>query len=271
MPLLEIKELESLSPIFRGKCGNAFGKFLMRALAVEKINGLYDRNFEYKGPDFARAVLQDIGMDYQVLNPEVLRKLPEGAFITISNHPYGSLDGVMLIDLFGHIRPDYKIAVNNVLSRIKTLEQNFISVTPIGNETQAPTKDTLKGIKDGMRHLKDGHPLGFFPSGAISDLSLKDRCVRDRQWQEPVIRIIKRANVPIVPVHFLDRNSNFYYSLGLIDWRVRLLRLPSEVFNKRGKTARIALGEIVTPEEQKQYKDINEFSDFLRKKVYNQY
>nr|HPM11703.1 hypothetical protein [Paludibacter sp.] len=135
------------------------------------------------------------------------------------------------------------------------------------------TQDTLRGIKEGIRHLNNGHPLGLFPSGAVSDLSLKDRCIRDRQWQEPVIRIIKRANLPIVPVHFLDRNSNFYYSLGLIDWKIRLLRLPSEVFNKKGKTARVALGEIITPEEQKNYKnkDINEFSDFLRNKVYNQY
>jgi len=74
-----------------------------------------------------------------------------------------------------------------------------------------------------------------------------------------------------VPVHFLDRNSNFYYSLGLIDWRIRLLRLPYEVFNKRGMTARVALGEIITPEEQKKYKDVDDFGDFLRAKVYNQY
>jgi putative hemolysin len=273
MPLLEPEELESLSPLFKGSCGNAFGKFLMRILAIDKVNDLYDRNFALKGPDFTRAVLKDIGMDYQVLNPEVLQKLPEGAFITISNHPYGSLDGVILIDLFGRIRPDFKIIINNVLSRVKTLEENFICVTPIGNEVQAPTQDTLRGIKEGIRHLNNGHPLGLFPSGAVSDLSLKDRCIRDRQWQEPVIRIIKRANLPIVPVHFLDRNSNFYYSLGLIDWKIRLLRLPSEVFNKKGKTARVALGEIITPEEQKNYKnkDINEFSDFLRNKVYNQY
>ncbi|HPX98731.1 MAG TPA: 1-acyl-sn-glycerol-3-phosphate acyltransferase [Bacteroidaceae bacterium] len=271
MPLLELKELESLSSLFRGSCGNAFGKFLMRVLAIDRINDLYDRNFAHKGPDFAGAVLKDIGMDYQVLNSEVLQKLPEGAFITISNHPYGSLDGIILIDLFGRIRADFKIAINDVLSRVKTLEENFICVTPIGNEVSNPTKDTLRGIKEGIRHIKNGHPLGLFPSGAVSDLSLKERRIRDRRWQKPVIRLIKRAGVPIVPVHFLDRNSNFYYSLGLIDWRIRLLRLPYEVFNKRGMTARVALGEIITPEEQKKYKDVDDFGDFLRAKVYNQY
>ena len=113
--------------------------------------------------------------------------------------------------------------------------------------------------------------LGLFPSGAVSDLSLKDGCIRDREWQEPVIRLIKKLNVPIVPVHFIDRNSNFYYSLGLIDWKVRLLRLTAEVFNKRGKRTRIAIGEIITPEQQDEFSDIRLFGEFIRNKVYNQH
>jgi hypothetical protein len=72
-------------------------------------------------------------------------------------------------------------------------------------------------------------------------------------------------------VHFIDRNSDFYYSLGLIDWKVRLLRLVAEVFNKREKRTRIAIGEIITPQQQSDFSDTRQFSDFLRDKVYNQY
>ena len=269
MPLLSIDELEKAAPIFRGAAGNAFGRMLMHILAVDKVNDLYDRNISFVGPDFARAVLKDIGVEYEVIGRERLEKLPDGPFITISNHPYGSIDGVMLVDLFGHIRPDFKVMVNRFLSRIGTLSDNFICVTPVGAERTAPTRDSIQGIKDSVAHVRGGHPLGLFPSGAVSDLSIKDRCIRDREWQEPVIRLIRKLNVPVVPVHFLDRNSDFYYSLGLIDWRVRLLRLPGEVFNKRGKRTRIAIGEIITPEVQKEFDDIGDFRDFLRNKVYN--
>ena len=269
MPLLSIDELEKAAPIFRGAAGNAFGRMLMQILAVEKVNDLYDRNIGFVGPDFARAVLKDIGVEYEVIGRERLEKLPDGPFITISNHPYGSIDGVMLVDLFGHIRPDFKVMVNRFLSRIGTLSDNFICVTPVGAERTAPTRDSIQGIKDSVAHVRGGHPLGLFPSGAVSDLSIKDRCIRDREWQEPVIRLIRKLNVPVVPVHFLDRNSDFYYSLGLIDWRVRLLRLPGEVFNKRGKRTRIAIGEIITPEVQKEFDDIGDFREFLRNKVYN--
>ncbi len=271
MPLLSLSELENASPVFRGRAGNVLGRGLMNILSVNKVNDLYDRNSGVFGHEFATAVLKDIGVEYEILNADVLEELPEGPFITISNHPYGHIDGVMLVDLFGRIRPDFKVIVNKFLGRIETMEDNFICVTPTGTERTAPTKDSIQGIKDAMVQVRAGHPLGIFPSGAVSDLSLKDGCVRDREWQEPVIRLIKKLNVPIVPVHFLDRNSDLYYLLGLIDWRVRLLKLLSEVFNKRGKRTRIAIGPVVTPEQQDGFTDIQQFGYFLRNKVYNQY
>jgi putative hemolysin len=157
--------------------------------------------------------------------------------------------------------------VNRFLGSIEPLKDNFICVTPTIGERHAPSKDSIQGIKDAVAHIRRGGALGLFPSGAISDLSLKDGSIRDREWQEPVIRLIKKLNVPVVPVHFLDRNSAFYYSLGLIHWKIRLLRLPSEVFNKRGRTQRIAIGGIITPQQQSEFSDIREFSDFLRNKV----
>ena len=271
MPLLTLNELEKATPLFRGKCGNAFCKVLMRMLAIDKVNDLYDRNSDYRGPDFARAVLEDIGVEYEILNADMLQRLPDGPFITISNHPYGHIDGVMLVDLFGHIRPDFKVIVNKFLGRIETLKDNFICVTPTIGERTTPTRDSIQGIKDAVAHVRGGGTLGLFPAGAISDLSLKNGCIMDREWQEPVIRLIKKMNVPVVPVHFLDRNSSFYYSLGLIHWKVRLLCLPSEVFNKRGRIQRIAIGETITPEQQAEFSDMRQFSDFLRNKVYNQF
>lgn len=247
---------------------NPLARLAMHALSVDKVNELYDRNLMYKGPDFARAVLSDLGACYEVENMENLETLPEGPFITVSNHPYGHMDGLVLMDVFGHLRPDYKVMVNGILGMIRTLEENFICVTPVGKERTAPTPDSVRGIKDAVRHVRQGHPLGLFPAGAVSDLSLKDRCIRDREWQEPVLRLIRKLNVPVLPVTFRDGNSPLYYSLGLIDWRVRLLRLPAEVFNKRGKAIRIVLGNIITPQDQDGFTDIAAFGRYLRDKVY---
>ena len=86
-----------------------------------------------------------------------------------------------------------------------------------------------------------------------------------------MIRLIAKARVPIIPIHFLDKNSWLYYALGLIDWRIRLLRLPAELFNKRNRLIRVAIGPIIDIEEQQKYlatHSIEEFSLWLRSKVY---
>lgn len=276
MPLLGIDELERISPIFRGKAGNALSRALMRFLSVDKVNDLYDRNSVVNGPDFASAVLNDIGMKYDVgfEDADMLDTLSEltgqGPFITISNHPCGHVDGIMLVDLFGHVRPDYKVMVNQILARIEPLEDSFIPVTPTGSSRTAPTAASVSGIKAALKHLRNGGGLGLFPSGAVSDLSLKERCIRDREWQEAVVRLIMKAQVPVVPVRFFNGNSWLYYSLGLIDWRVRLLRLPAEVFNKRGRMMRVGIGPVISVEEQKRFgTDIGAFRAFLRERVYD--
>ncbi len=96
------------------------------------------------------------------------------------------------------------LTVNEILARVKTMDGNFISVTPTSNERKAPTASSLKGVRMALEHLRGGGCLGLFPSGAVSDLSLKEGCVRDREWQEPMIRLIMKAKVPIVPVRFFD-------------------------------------------------------------------
>lgn len=269
MPLLTIEELEKYSRLFRGRCGNAFTRKLMKSLSIDRINDLYDRNSKFTGPAFARSVLEDIGVRYEIINPNILDSLPQGPFITISNHPYGGIDGLVLVDIFGHICQNYKVMVNRFLGRIQTMDENFICVTPTGTRRTAPTDESISGIREAMRHVRNGNPLGIFPSGAVSDFSLKDACIRDREWQEPVIRLIRKLKVPVLPVAFLDRNSDFYYSLGLIDWKVRLLRLPSEVFNKKGKSVRVALGPLITPEQQMQYDSLKEFTEYLRSSIYD--
>lgn len=284
MALLELSELEAAIPFFRGKKGNARAKWLMRRLNIDKVEESYAIIEHLRGPDAASGWLEKQDVHYSVRGFEKLLKLPEGPFITISNHTIGSVDGIILIDLLGHLRPDYKMLVNDFLSRLKVLEDNFIKVTPTGEERTAPTPKSISGIREAMVHIKEGRPLGLFPSGAVSDLKLgkrpivkmpdgssyKEPRIRDREWQMSMVKFIRKAHVPVVPISIFDGNSLFFYMLGLIDWRVRLLRQPTEVINKGGKTLRLGVGDIITPEQQAACKDLKELRTLLRGAVYSQ-
>ncbi len=268
MKVIEPKDLETMSFLFKGRNGHRRAERVIHILAIDKINKVYDNSGAWTGADFTSRLLDDIGVSYAVGNAHILKQLPDGAFITISNHPYGGLDGIMTIDLMARLRPDYKFIVNRILSLVRTLEGNFISVVPAGNRKTGIKAASIKGIRDALEHLRAGHPLGFFPSGAVSDFTLRDMKVRDRRWQESIIHLISQARVPVLPIRFFDKNSPFFYFLGLVNWRIRLLRLPSEVFNKRGRIQRIGIGELISPGELSRFPDLPSLGDFLRKKVY---
>lgn len=267
--VLSLEELGKMAPVFNGSWGQWFGKFLFSLLGINKLNNLYNSIFDEKDAKCAaHAILGKIGCKYLIGNAERLDNLPEGAFITISNHPYGGLDGIILLDLILPRRPDYKVMVNEILGRIEPLNPAFITVNPTTTKKGEPSRTTLNGVRETITNIREGKPVGFFPSGAVSDLHLKEREIADRQWQESMIHLIKKAGVPIVPIHFIDHNSWFYYSLGLIDWKVRLLRLPRELFNKAKGKHRVVIGETISVEQQNLLTDMDAFRAFLRASVY---
>lgn len=267
--VLSIEELCNFSPIFKGRAGRGFAHFLMWACGIVSINRLYDSIYNLRGPEAARGAIEYVCCDYLVGNPQRLHKLPDGAFITISNHPYGALDGLIIVDLIGHIREDLKVMVNEILARVEPLAENFVAVTPTSTTKQQANARTLGGVRESLTHLRSGHPMSFFPSGAVSDLHLPSCNISDRPWQESLIRLIQRAEVPIIPIRFADHNSTPYYLLGLIDWRIRLLRLPHEVLNKGRGRHRVIIGDTLDVKIQKEHPTIEQFTTLLRQAVYD--
>lgn len=266
MPLLPVSEFEKFSPVFRGKAGNAFAGFLRRVLSIKTLSDLNDRIDDKEGAAFAGALLDELGLDYDLGHSDRILSLPEGSFITISNHPYGGLDGIILVDLIGHLRNDFKVMVNEFLNLVGGLAPSWIAVNPKNELQKEVTARNIHGVREVLGHLAGGHPVGFFPSGAVSDLKLREMRIRDREWQEPVIRLIQKARVPIVPIRFFDHNSMWFYYLGLLDWRIRTLQLPHEIVNKKYRRIRVGIGETLSVDEQLTHKD--DFGSWLREKVY---
>jgi putative hemolysin len=151
---------------------------------------------------------------------------------------------------------------------VKTMNENFISVDPVGSKKTGISGKNLKAIRDTLIHLQEGHPVGFFPSGAVSDFSLRDLYIRDREWQESILHLIHSVKVPVLPIRFFDNNSPFFYFLGMINWKIRSFRMPSELFNKRKHDQRIGIGNLITVRELEQFPDIRSLGVFLRRAVY---
>ena len=207
-------------------------------------------------------------MTLRVDNSELLDHLPEGAFITVSNHPFGALDGIALIYLIGSRRPEFKVLVNMILNQISAMRPNFIAVDPLASDDPSKRAVSVNGIRQALRQLRDGKPVGFFPAGAMSKSTLRHG-IQDREWQKSVLQIIQRAKVPVIPIYFHGGNSWWCNFLGHVCWPARSLRLPAEVFRKNGTEMHISIGDPITVEQQELHNSsAEELGKFLREKTY---
>ena len=248
-----------------GFLGTFFGWILMRLLRISTINRIYNRNKEKKDLEFLNSLMDEFQIEFEIPE-EDLRRIPkQGPFITVSNHPLGGIDGILLLKLLIEHRPDFKIIANFLLHRIEPLKPYVMPVNPF--ESHKDAKSSVAGIKNALLHLKDGNPLGIFPAGEVS--TYRDgKLVVDKPWEEGAVKLIKRAEVPVIPIYFHAKNSRFFYFLSKINDTLRTAKLPSELLSQKDRVIKVRIGKPIAVKDQKEYQDINAFYEFIRKKTY---
>ena len=244
-------------------------KRLLHFLSVDKVNAVHAKCCDTPGPEFVRRLLfEEFRIRLRIDNEQVIDNLPQGAFITVSNHPFGALDGITLIYLISSRRPKFKVMVNMILNKISAMRPNFIAVDALQSNDPKKRQVSVNGIRQAIRQIKSGEPLGFFPAGAMSNINLKG-IPTDREWQPTVLQLIQKAKVPVIPIYFHGSNSWWSNFLGIVCWPARSLRLPAEVFRKVGKELHVSIGNPISVEEQAAHDSSpEELGKFLRERTY---
>lgn len=242
---------------------------LLHWLQVDEVNAVHGRWCDTPGPEFVKRMVEDdFRLKLRVDGMEVLDNMPDGRFITVSNHPFGALDGIILIYLVTRRFPKFKVMVNMILNKISAMRPNFIAVDAWSSNDPAKRQVSVNGIRDAIRQISEGNPLGFFPAGAMSKVDIHGH-LEDRPWQKSVLQIIGRAKAPVIPIYFHGSNSWWFNFLGHVCWPARSLRLPAEVFRKRGKELHISIGDPISVQDiQDHNTSPASLGDFLREKTY---
>ena len=239
---------------------------VMRLAKINKVNDLYDKIKDLEGQEFFDKLLEELNVKYLAFQ-EDLAKIPKtGPFILVSNHPLGALDGVIMCKILTEIRPDFKVMGNFLLTKIKPMEPYVISVNPFEKRKEAYS--SMSGMREALKHLSEGGCLGIFPAGEVSNKNNEYNEILDKEWQEPALKLIKKAQVPVVPMYFHAKNSKLFYNVSKIHPDLQTLLLPSEMVNKREKPIKIRIGRPVTPKILNEYETPKELGEFLKKKVY---
>jgi putative hemolysin len=229
------------------------------------LNTLYEWNTNLEEIEFANSHWDELQIKFEIPEEDLKRLPKDGAYITISNHPLGGIDGVLLLKLMLEKEPNFKIIANFLLHRIEPLKKYIMPVNPFENHKDV--KSSVIGLKETFRHLSDGKPLGMFPAGEVS--TYKDgKLVVDKPWEEGAIKVIRKAQVPVVPIYFHAKNSGLFYLLSKINSTLRTAKLPSELFSQKDRVIKVRIGKPISVNEQNEYKTIEDYSEFLRKKTY---
>ena len=248
-----------------GVFGTFAGWLLMKTLKISTLNKIYDRNKHLKELEFLNAILDEFQIRFEIPEEDLKRFPKDGAYITISNHPLGGIDGILLLKLMLEREPNFKIIANFLLHRIEPMKPYIMPVNPFENHKNA--KSSVVGIKETLRHLSDGKPLGMFPAGEVS--TYKDgKLVVDKAWEEGAIKVIRKAQVPVVPIYFHAQNSKLFYLLSKISDTMRTAKLPSELLTQKDRTIKVRIGKPISVNEQNEHERIEEYSEFLRRKTY---
>ena len=248
-----------------GFMGTFVGWLLMKVLKISTLNKIYNRHKHLSDLDFLDAILDDFKIKFEIPEEDLKRLPKEGAYITISNHPLGGIDGILLLKLMLEQRKDFKIIANFLLHRIKPLVPFIMPVNPF--EDRKDIKSSVVGFKNAILHLKNGHPLGIFPAGEVS--TYRDgKLVVDKPWEEAAMKLVNKAEVPVVPVYFHAKNSKLFYQLSKINDTFRTAKLPSELLTQKRRVIKVRIGRPISVEDQKEHTTLEEFSEFLRRKTY---
>ncbi|QXT39693.1 lysophospholipid acyltransferase family protein [Gymnodinialimonas ceratoperidinii] len=219
---------------------------------------------EFKGQAFWPATMRVMGIDLQTPQHQLDRIPAEGPVVFVANHPHGLVDGMILADLIGRRRDDYRILTRALLTGIDEAASGYMISVPFPHEPDAQQK-MLDMRAAAMAHLKAGGLISLFPSGAVA--------ASDRMWGQPIegewnvftAKMIRNSGATIVPCFFTGQNSRAYQIANRISPVIRQGLLIHEVVKSFDKPQAPIIGKPITPDEwQERIGKPREFMAWLR-------
>ncbi|SNR46253.1 lysophospholipid acyltransferase family protein [Puniceibacterium sediminis] len=207
------------------------------------------RRFERMGPAEGQAfwgqALNIMGIALQT-PPEQIANIPKtGPVIIVANHPHGLVDGMVLAELIGRVRTDYKILTRSLLTGVSEVEQFMIPV-PFPHEADS-REQNLAMRRAAMEMLEAGGVIVLFPSGVVASSETYFGPAREAAWNPFTARMIQRSGATVVPVHFPGQNSRMYQIANRISPTLRQGLLIHEVVHACNRPQAPVIGAAIPP------------------------
>lgn len=207
----------------------------------------FERQGIVAGQAFWPSALAHMGIDIATPDEQVRRIPSSGPLIVVANHPHGLVDGMILAELVGRVRTDYKILVRSLLTGVDEISQFMIPV-PFPHEPDALQRN-LEMRRRAMRHLEMGGTVILFPSGSVASARSPFGPAVEAEWNPFTAKLIHRSGAQVLPVRFPGQNSRWYQLASLISPTLRQGLLLHEVVHALNRPQAPIIGEALGPPE----------------------
>lgn len=202
------------------------------------------RQFENEGVETGQGfwphALGVMGISLETPEEEFARIPATGPVIVVANHPHGLVDGMVLAELIGRVRTDYKILTRSLLTGIPEIEQFMIPV-PFPHEEDSIRK-SLEMRKSAMGHLAAGGVVVLFPSGVVASSESWFGPAIERDWNPFTAKMILKSGASVLPIRFPGANSRAYQIADKISATLRQGLLLHEVVHALNRPQRPHIG-----------------------------
>ena len=220
------------------------------------------------GQPFWRQALDLLGIKLLTSKSELSKIPKKGSLIITANHPHGLVDGMVLAELIGKVRTDYKILTRSLLTGVNQIDQFMIPV-PFDHEENALQK-SLEMRRRAMEHLENGGVIVLFPSGKVASSETMFGKVVEGDWNPFTAKLIQKSGADVLPVFFPGSNSRLYQIANQISATLRQGLLIYEVVHAMNKPQKPLIGNIIKQDEISSWKsDPRGFMKWLREKTIN--
>lgn len=234
---------------------------LKKILYINKINAFIEKHGHLDSKHFIMEIFDYLNYSFLISDSD-LQKIPsEGAVICVANHP-SSLDSLVILKAFLEVRKDVKLVANDVILSFEFLNDYIIPVDIFNKTFQR------KNIELINKALENENAVIIFPAAEVS--RLKWLTIKDGKWRNSAVNYAQKYNASILPVFIDSKNSPLFYLTSIISKNFSTLLLAHEIFNKKNKTTRVIIGDLIPSRSfQESNVSIHYQTKLLRKHIYN--
>lgn len=229
----------------------------------------FERQGKFHRQAFWRGALDVMGINL-ITPQEQLDNIPKtGPVVLVANHPHGMVDGMVMADLVGRVRTDYRILTRAFLTDLDKDAAEFMIPVPFPHEEDAQAK-MVEMRKSAMEHLKNGGMIALFPSGVVASSDSMFGPVIEAEWNLFTAKMIRKSGARVVPCFFPGSNSRWYQIANQLSATLRQSLLIHEIVNACGKPQKPVIGAPFDDDEvNERISDPRSFMSWLRETTMN--